>query len=68
MCWHYLELNIAADKDWLSFDLKQALNNLLTGCEGNTSPMFLIQPELARAVRKAKGLYFLVRPSHPVSK
>ena len=35
---------------------------------GNTGPRFFMQPELARAVWKTKGLYFLVRHEHPVSK
>ena len=35
---------------------------------GNTTLKFFIQPELARAVWKTKGLYFLVRHEHPVSK
>ena len=35
---------------------------------GNTSPRFFIQPELARASWKTKGLYFLVRHEHLVSK
>ena len=33
-----------------------------------TRPRFFIQPKLARAVWKSKGLYFLVRHEHPVSK
>ena len=44
---------------------------LLTGCKGRTrkyKPKVFIQPELARAVWKTKGLYFLVRHEHPVSK
>ena len=45
---------------------------LLTGCEGcsigNTSPRFFIQPELAKAVWKTKGLYLMVQHEHPVSK
>ena len=40
----------------------------ISQCLLNTSPRFFIQPALAMAVWKSKGLYFLVRQEHPVSK
>ena len=46
-------------------DLKKAFDiyYLLTGCKGRTRKY-----KLARAVWKTKGLYFLARYEHPVSK